>query len=168
MLLNSPEFCSTFFFNCSSDSEQLPNKNCTCINLSKDLATAFLICHKYGADAETGDEKSKWTFAICQKYLCSWIKCYTRVPMEIVPYHDVLVPIFSSDYRISALSNHLSQWSHIFSRQQDQFPAWKAGSLHCRWMEQPQNEAPSAAEASVHRNWHPTVIQVTIASEMLT
>lgn len=166
MLLNSPELCSSFS-NRSSDSGQLPNKNHTCINLSKDLATAFLICHEYGADAETGDGKSKWTFAICQKYLCSWINCYTRVPMEIGPCCDVLVPNFNSDYRISALSNHLRQWSHIFSRQQDQFPAWKAGSLHCRGIQQPQNEAPSAAETSVHRNWHPAVIQVAKASEML-
>lgn len=166
MLLNSPELCS-FCPNHSSDSEQLPNKNYTCINLSKDLAPAFLICHGYGADAETGDGKSKWMFAICQKYLCSWINCYTRVPMEIGPCHDVLVPNFSPDHQISTLSNHLSQWSHMFSREQDQFPAWKAGSLHCRWMDQPQNEAPSAAETSVHRNWHPSVIQVAKASEML-
>lgn len=163
----TPQSFAALFSNHSSDSGLLPNKNHTCINLSKDLATAFLICHEYGADAETGDGKSKWTFAICQKYLCSWINRYTRVPMEIGPCCDVLVPNFNSDYRISALSNHLSQWSRIFSRQQDQFPAWKAGSLHCGWMEQPQNEAPSAAETSVHRNWHPAVIQVPKASEML-
>lgn len=58
-LLHSPEPCS-FCPNHSSDSEHLPNKKPTYIDLCKDLATAFLICHERGADAGTeGDEKSK-------------------------------------------------------------------------------------------------------------
>lgn len=58
-LLHFPELCSSCPSH-SNESEQLPNKKTTYINLCKDLATAFLICHKYSGDAGTeGDEKGK-------------------------------------------------------------------------------------------------------------
>lgn len=86
--------------------------------------------------------------------------------MEIGPCHDMLVPDFSSDYCSPILPNQLSRWSDIFSRQRDRFAAQKAGSPHCGWTEQRQNEAPSAADTSVHQN-HPAAIQMARVSETL-